>query len=326
MNHTQAFGICGEKALDFLEENTPEDLKPIQNAMLTEMTLMGMIGIVTFVLGKFKALNDPSEKILGEDDAINEMLEKVHMLLFFILVIFLLEASFLMFISKNRVNQWKEWNEIATEDDKLKKTLRQHALDMADGKSVNHEKLIFLAIRQRFVFHKKAHENHKTPLDFEFHRYLGSCAGKTIGHLVEIDIKNWAALWALFVMFWGLHWSLKSHRDVYIVGVSLIPLILTILNYVVLLKMSRIKEGIAPSHYLDVTKKQAMVISRRRSSQLSMDGQKGGSDTTKADPEMGESSKLNDPLLLDSKECEDEQDLTIPDPKTLVRGVRVRLT
>ena len=60
-----------------------------------------------------------------------------------------------------------------------------------------------------------------------------------------------------------------------------------------------------------------MAISRRRSSQLSMDEQKGGSDTTKADPEMGESSKLNDPLL-DSKESEDEHDLAIPDPKTLV--------
>ena len=311
-----AFGICGEKALDYLEENTPEDLKPIQNAMLTEMTLMGLIGVVTFVLGKFKALNYPSENILGEDDAINEMLEKVHMLLFFILVIFLLEASFLMMISKKRVNQWKEWNEIATENDKLKKTLHEHAMDMADGKTVNHEKLIFLAIRQRFVFHKKAHENHKTPLDFEFHRYLGSCAGKTIGHLVEIDIKNWAALWGLFVMFWSLHWSLKDYRSVYVVGVSCIPLILAVLLYLVLLKMLRVKEGIAPSHYLEVAKKHAVAIARRRSSQLSLDGGKG--DTTSNDPEMGESSKLNDPLLLDSKECEDEMDLKIPDPKSLV--------
>ena len=140
------------------------------------------------------------------------------MLLFFILVIFLLEASFLMFISKNRVNQWKEWNEIATEDDKLKKTLRQHAVDMADGKSSIHEIDFHLPFDNVSCFTKKAHENHKTPLDFEFHRYLGSCAGKTIGHLVEIDIKNWATLWALFVVFWGLHWSLKSNRDVYIVA------------------------------------------------------------------------------------------------------------
>ena len=266
--------VFAAKALDFLEENTPEDLKPIQNAMLTEMTLMGMIGIVTFVLGKFKALNDPSEKILGEDDAINEMLEKVHMLLFFILVIFLLEASFLMFISKNRVNQWKEWNEIATEDDKLKKTLRQHAVDMADGKSVNHEKLIFLAIRQRFVFHKKAHE---------ITRLLWILSFIDTWDLVRVrrsDI-SWRSISRIghvvgsLCRVLGAHWSLKSNRDVYIVGVSLIPLLLTILNYVVLLKMSRIKEGIAPSHYLDVTKKQAVAISRRRSSQ--MDGQKGGS-------------------------------------------------
>ena len=198
-----------------LEENTPEDLKPIQNAMLTERRLWhdqhrGRVG-------KFKTRTILRRRFgRGRRDHLDVT---VHA---FVLhsCDFSLEASLLMFISKNRVNQWKEWNEIATEDDKLKKTLRQHAVDMADGKSVNHEKLIFLAIRQRFVFHKKAHENHKTPLDFEFHRYLGSCAGKTIGHLVEIDIKNWATLWALFVVFWGLHWSLKSNRDVYIVGVS----------------------------------------------------------------------------------------------------------
>jgi len=314
-----AFGICGEKALDYLEENTPEDLKPIQNAMLTEMTLMGMIGIVTFVLGKLKALNNPSSHILGEEDAINEMLEKVHMLLFFILVIFLAEASFLMFISKKRVNKWKEWNEIAKDDKKLKRMLNQHATDMADGKKVDHEKLIFLAIRQRFVFHKKAHENYKTPLDFEFHRYLGSCAGKTIGHLVEIDIKNWGALWGLFVMFWGLHWSLKGNRTVYIVGVSMIPLILAILNLIILLKTSRVKEGIAPSQYLQVAKKHAMLISRRRSSQLSLDG---GKSSTQRDPEIGESSKLSDPLL-DSKESveDDDDDETLPklpDPTNLI--------
>ena len=107
---------------------------------------MGVIGIVTFVLGKFHSLNGPSESILGEDDAINEILEKVHMLLFFILVIFLLEASFLMAISKHYVAKWKAWNEIALEDEKLHRTLKEQSYKIAAGKSTDPEMLTFRVI------------------------------------------------------------------------------------------------------------------------------------------------------------------------------------
>lgn len=322
-----------KQALDYLEENTPEDLKPIQDAMLTEMTLMGLIGIVTFVLGKFHSLNGPSERVLGDDDAINEILEKVHMLLFFILLVFLLEASFLMFISKRHVAKWKAWNDIALEDKKIHRTLKDHALKIAAGESTDPEMLTFLAIRQRFVFHRQTHETHRAPQDFEFHRYLGQSAGRTIGRLVELDVANWGMLWCLFVLFWGLHWLLKPYRSLYVAIISCIPLIITIFQYIVLLKMRRIREAVAPTHYYDAATKHAGVVKRRQTGESTntMLSTKRRSSTSILSIENNVTKSNKDDLkytesnlrpLLDSKVQDDDvlcnDDITVPTPDVLV--------
>eukprot|EP00939_MAST-03C_sp_MAST-3C-sp1_P003972 g3972.t1 len=312
------FGMLGEKSLELIEEHTPEDLKPIQEAMLTEMTLMGVIGIVTFVLGKFKALQTPSEHVLGESDALNEMLEKIHMLLFFILIVFLGEALFLIVISKTHVSRWRKWNHIAIERELLEDLIKTEAKKKIKSNKMNREKLMFLGLRQRFVH--DATDSIKLPDDFEFDRYLSQSTGNTIARLVKVDMINWFGLYLLFAGFWVLQWWM-SH-SVYIVIVSSCPLFVTLVQLVVLLKMRRILDAASPSNYVRAVDSAARTISsrgsRRRSTQTAI---RDAMHDLEKNADLSDFDDLSSPLVLDGGTKEEDDVIptdaaeTIPDPK-----------
>eukprot|EP00940_MAST-03C_sp_MAST-3C-sp2_P000587 g587.t1 len=307
------FGIVGEKALEYLEEHTPEDLKPIQEAILTEMTLMGVIGIVTFILGKFQALNSPSKSILGEDDAINEMLEKIHMLLFFILVVFLSEAVYLIAISKRRVALWKRWNEASIDKEKLRTMLEAESSKKANDQRVHNEMLSFVSIRQRFVHNPTGLESINIPKDFDFHRYLGQSTGLQISHLVKLDSMNWAGLWILFGGFWALQWSFD--HTAYIIIVSSCPFLLIVVQFFVLRKMHHILDGSTPRNYHQFV--------RRKSEILDSAGADSNAELGADSTASKSSDSLKEPLVTVSDDNDDDDDddisadLSVPDPQHL---------
>ena len=79
-----AFGIVFDLGKEALFESTGRNVKPVLNSLFGELTLLGFIGLVMFLVERTKSLNGFSEHLFGEGDTLDDLVETVHMALFLI--------------------------------------------------------------------------------------------------------------------------------------------------------------------------------------------------------------------------------------------------
>lgn len=79
-----AFGIVFDLGKEALFESTGRNVKPVLDSLFGELTLLGFIGLVMFLVERTKSLNGFSEHLFGEGDTLDDLVETVHMALFLI--------------------------------------------------------------------------------------------------------------------------------------------------------------------------------------------------------------------------------------------------
>lgn len=79
-----AFGILFDVAVDYLFEHTGRHIRPVLDSLFSELTLLGFIGLIMFLVERTKSLNGFSEHLFGEGDQLDDLVETVHMALFLI--------------------------------------------------------------------------------------------------------------------------------------------------------------------------------------------------------------------------------------------------
>jgi len=79
-----AFGILFDVAVDYLFEHTGRHIRPVLDSLFSELTLLGFIGLIMFLVERTKSLNGYSEHLFGEGDQLDDLVETVHMALFLI--------------------------------------------------------------------------------------------------------------------------------------------------------------------------------------------------------------------------------------------------
>ena len=116
--------ISFEITKDMLEEATRESMKPILRNIFGELTILGFIGLVMFLLTKYgkgsldslaakwfpdECLHFPigSDELVCPENPLIELTETVHMVLFMVMMIFLGSAVLLVKIGKRKQKHWR---------------------------------------------------------------------------------------------------------------------------------------------------------------------------------------------------------------------------
>lgn len=104
------FGVGFEKAQEALVEATNEHTRPIVNALFAELTTLGFVGVLMFLVQKTADLETLSRSIFDDDDGdlLTELLELVHMVLFLIMIVFLLSVLALVYTAAVLEKDWLE--------------------------------------------------------------------------------------------------------------------------------------------------------------------------------------------------------------------------
>eukprot|EP00051_Salpingoeca_urceolata_P020875 m.318565 g.318565 ORF g.318565 m.318565 type:complete len:725 (+) comp19699_c0_seq4:10384-12558(+) len=222
-----AMTIVFEFLKDLLMESVAETLEPIIEHLFGELTILGFIGLVVFVIVKAKALQPLSERLFGEEeeDALTELIEDVHMVVFLVAIIFLIEVVLLVKLSSISEKHWKILEEDATSSGSLLKAAKHYGHQLAHSSRFSHWwpwssvsaarcELQYLALREEFVMQRNLH--HAAPLSeqdvqvskqitpqFDFSEYLCILLGETLTSMVEVTPRTWLLLWLTFLTAWA---------------------------------------------------------------------------------------------------------------------------
>lgn len=201
-----AFSVMFERGREWLDEATDESLKPVLNSLFAELTLLGFIGLSLFLLDKLEAVHVLSEDMFGEDDAIGEISESVHMALFLVMVIFLATVILLIRIGNQVSRKWQRWEENILDEETINDNLRKlisrpWTCNPFSGywKYGEHEEfqvLVYAALRKNLVSSSSIDEH------FNFSEYLTVLLGHILSELVEVPVDTWLGLWVFMIISW----------------------------------------------------------------------------------------------------------------------------
>ena len=205
--------IFFEFGREYLKESTAEVFQPILTSLYSELTLLGFIGLLLFAITKLDCLKELSLELFHEEGTIQELGEQVHMVLFLVMMVFLLQAVAMGRFGDAIQRKWHLWEAkplLGEKDVKEKYRTFQKVFDdvvrprtfwdfLFQFKDVTekHRMLVHTAARLKFV-----EESGLKASDFDFARYLSVALGVALGELVEVPVKTWFVLEFVLLFFW----------------------------------------------------------------------------------------------------------------------------
>lgn len=223
---------------------------PFVNTVFSELTTLGFIGLLLFVITRLDVLSRISLVYLGEKDKLQETIEKLHMGLFLFIVIFLVLCCALLKIGVVVQNEWREFERGASDIPTIVSDYvlltepprgwrERFSLSRILAAKKARREMIYLSLRRRFMDYRSNHPNPETAqrlakefqrnpdLHFPFHEYLSIISGEVMGRLIEIDLPTWIALELLLVLVLIVSWQLGPVGEIWLLlfaGLSLIAL------------------------------------------------------------------------------------------------------
>jgi Ca2+-binding EF-hand superfamily protein len=217
------FSICMEQfVLDPLKVIEDENLAPIVDTLFAELTLLGFVGLLMFIVTNLDLLTPISVHFFNEGEAMAEMFEGVHMGLFLIMMIFLASATLLLYYGHKTTRKWHRLNELSVDVQKNDALIVEFAKLQAAGRVPQdmEEAMLFMSLRHRFIkTHMKlppgghaighgpnadASKRGKGMVshDFELHDYFAIIQGETTSELIELPVEAWAFLEGILLVFY----------------------------------------------------------------------------------------------------------------------------
>eukprot|EP00003_Mantamonas_plastica_P007358 TRINITY_DN1617_c0_g3_i1.p1 TRINITY_DN1617_c0_g3~~TRINITY_DN1617_c0_g3_i1.p1 ORF type:complete len:260 (+),score=46.28 TRINITY_DN1617_c0_g3_i1:68-781(+) len=104
---------------DFIKDKVNEIAKGVfevvVDSLWEEMTVLGFVGLLSFLLVRTNVLTSLSENQFGDPEYLPEILETMHMLLFLVMVIFIVQALFLVHIGQVVERRWRKFEKRSAE-------------------------------------------------------------------------------------------------------------------------------------------------------------------------------------------------------------------
>lgn len=151
------FGIVFEKGKDKAFESVSKSMAPILNSLFAELTLLGIINLALYVLEQATILKHISIAIFHDDYHLIHIFHQIHMMLFFVMVLFLLQTCLLIGVAYWAGQEWGK-SEILAHDRSVLISSFNHTGFCAmfkccrkNASEVNRDALNYAALRERFI-------------------------------------------------------------------------------------------------------------------------------------------------------------------------------
>lgn len=90
-----------------IETRAGEAFAPVVDAVFGELTILGFIGLVSFLCVSSGLSDYISQKAFGDDEQFPELLETMHFLLFFMMCMLLMQVLFLTWVGRRSIEDWE---------------------------------------------------------------------------------------------------------------------------------------------------------------------------------------------------------------------------
>ncbi|KNC55053.1 calmodulin [Thecamonas trahens ATCC 50062] len=243
-----------------LEELAEGPMEPLMDSMWKELTIMGFIGLISFLASKSGALRGLSCQLYGDAETVAEDVEAIHMLLFLVMCIFLLLVVLLVVLGKKVQANWARLEADCADKAAVvtralgptskgdRRSRLTCSLTLAGLQATGKiEALEYLLLREMFV-HPWEEAAPDLPDDFEFARYLTLCLGEELGEIVDVHWLTWAFLELIFVaIYFGFALSAPLKVVAYLGAGYLACGALLIIRF----KLARIRTSLLPPDVLN---------------------------------------------------------------------------
>lgn len=229
---------------DGLEEAVTEDMQIILEKLFGELTILGFLAIVTFVLTQTGILQKLSIEVFGEEEELLEYFEAVHFSIFFIMVFFVFQVLILIKEASETEKQWDEMDLLikagksrsrksmaarqSTREafmDEKKERLLAYCFPQLRNKKKEQRRMhfIFKALREEFLLERSlepsfapAPHDRRVEDDFDFGRYLALAQARTLTRIVEVEERTWMLFGIGIIVFFAI--CLLANRDVELIS------------------------------------------------------------------------------------------------------------
>ncbi|KAF0689815.1 Aste57867_18773 [Aphanomyces stellatus] len=261
--------IVFEMSAEWLRESTDETNMPFVNTIFNELTTLGFIGSILFVMVRSGYLGNISKTLFGvsREMELQETIEMLHMALFLFVIIFLMLCIVLLNLGVQVQMELREFErrapyvQVVVADYCLVTEPAQTWRDryslrrwLESGK--RRREMVYVSLRRRFVDY---HSNHPNPVlakelakDFQlqpdtrfpFNEYLAIISGEVMARLIQIDAITWVALEIVIVGLVLLCWAVGQDNEVFVILAS--GGILVFLNQLVYRRMHDMRVLLTP--------------------------------------------------------------------------------
>ena len=150
---------------------------------------------------------------------LRELFEKVHYLLFTIMVLFICQVLLLLHLAADTVNTWRDMNREAQNPRDIEKWTQRYLhpvqrpwWDFSMSSAEPNNFFALLSLRREFIATRKTippfsvtDPAEHLPVHFDFAEYLSICLGDFLAHIIHLPPVTWGALWVLTAIFYGVY-------------------------------------------------------------------------------------------------------------------------
>jgi len=207
---------------EYIDETVDRHFMPMIDSMFREVTILGFLSIITFVVTQFSVVTQLSILIFGEPYDLLEIFEFVHYTLFFIVILFISQVLVSAQEAMGTETMWLDMDRAARSGKYMRLIIdrqRKGDCNYRDGKKeicedallgkskftlynrkttcALEDQLLFYCLREEFIKDRCAKTFHPTPKEkrvpeeFNFGRYCSVCMGKILSRIVDVKILTW---------------------------------------------------------------------------------------------------------------------------------------
>ncbi|CAJ1942770.1 unnamed protein product [Cylindrotheca closterium] len=220
--------IAFETIKEYIEEAADHNMRPIIASLFGEMTVLGFLSVFTFCVTKLGFFEEISIHLFEEDEALLEIFEFVHFMLFFIMVFFVTSVLALVAGAQRTEDKWFIFDMACRDPEYMKrlegwdskdtdvtqagwfiyflKTLFPFTASKTEG--FRKELRLFRGLRTEFLLQRSPEPpfepkpNNRVHEDFGMGQYFSACLGHDLAHAVHLNHITWFFFALLTLVFY----------------------------------------------------------------------------------------------------------------------------
>lgn len=280
--------IFFETVQEHLVEHTRQNFKVVLSSLFSELTVLGFVSLCMFVTLKIPFISELSELLFDEEETVAEISELLHMVLFLVMLVHILQVCCLVFASGEGAKRMKNLEADCIDietimnkyvDELVTKRKDKKWWDVIPSEATT--RLQYAALRHGFTHAAEVDDDdirvpERTP-NFDFSEYILILMGLCAAELIEVPVSTWISLQVLLILVWVYLLEVGSEHETFVIGTELVLLLITAVTWH---KMNQVKESLTPrSLFIEAEKMATQRIeeehAKERAKQLSRSSSKG---------------------------------------------------